>query len=1207
HQEGECSVKVTPRAARRLQREKKTHMQDMTEDEMLDLALRLSKQEAKSATQREQVEDDDMRKAIAESLQVSCGQTPETSSKRDRSAAKSHQGRDTVTSNVRCKLSFPGKDGKDDGSTDDEVPFSRMNTSERFEDISPLPQMPDLSQGTLSQPSPPSPAHPSVPSAASQESQFSSPAKQEFSERSPEDKPSQSESQLQKSPVFLRECSVRLIQNLPCTNDSSLSVPSPDRSQNSPLPPKSPVFPKSDFKRCTNFTQDNLSDCTPDSSVCKPNDTFQETSSHKSRKDSPERLPDSRESQTSSHVSVPEADKQDAVMLQQLKDESSRETGVSTAPVPGRGQKLDASLPGDAKSLEEFTSHMVLHLSDDDDDDDDEDNDKIIPPSPVFPQGRGSCAGKPKLSPTQPCSSTPPEETTQDSLLTKSPHRAVSKSVQPNVARKSPECRLATPAKGNENGVVSYYWGVPFCPKGLSPDDYTRVILTQLEVYEKSLKEARRQLLRKADWGLPMIPCPVERPHGRRLKRHRAPQLLEEEEDEEDEAQDKEEKKKKEKWKEREEPQHCSEEEAENAQQETYVVVSSPETQEELGKSPLLFRQQEATTSAKPSSCRKLLSQDLSQETQIPSQPEDDVQNERFDVESAVCPETQMTEDNTPELMVTSPAQQAETDVMEVDEVTDPAAEADERMDQERPGEEQSWRESVPSQVECPMCTRFFPLNKIEVHAAYCNGAVESQDVVIEQNEQDSLSEASARRRRGRRAQMEDDVRFEKSEQREKCFLCSKFFTNKEYNHHVDQCLQQKTLGPKQWLGPPCCLRGSFAFYKSVSCKPESGGPVKVWRLGEFYCVRCGPQEPVCIAEITLLWEDQRQRHPLASCRLYYLPEDTPKGRTKEHGEDEVIGVSKKVVVRVDNLVKWTCSEPPEWKQNATKLGGLHVLKGSPCATDQPEVKAKDDVSGVQHRVKVLSYPQYCRFRSLQKRIQDRAGWSTPQDPHLLALGWIKMTLNNTRVLYCRDTFSHPSLGTNPSLTPEFGCLSVSLKGRPRKRRGRDGEGLDQQSLNHSESWGERAKENVMSNVETMAGSWLPHPEEKIFLDQLYLFMERRGSPICKVPNLGFKKIDLFLMYSVVNKLGGYEVVTSRRMWKAVYNELGGSPGSTSAATCTRRHYEKLILPYEQHIRGGNQQQLGKPKPPAASVTSIRKPVRGRLPSAPRKNGITGR
>ncbi|XP_014814980.1 PREDICTED: AT-rich interactive domain-containing protein 5A [Calidris pugnax] len=34
--------------------------------------------------------------------------------------------------------------------------------------------------------------------------------------------------------------------------------------------------------------------------------------------------------------------------------------------------------------------------------------------------------------------------------------------------------------------------------------------------------------------------------------------------------------------------------------------------------------------------------------------------------------------------------------------------------------------------------------------------------------------------------------------------------------------------------------------------------------------------------------------------------------------------------------------------------------------------------------------------------------------------------------------------------------------------------------------------------------------------------------------------------------------VTGRRLWKNVYDELGGSPGSTSAATCTRRHYERM-------------------------------------------------
>ncbi|XP_062868197.1 AT-rich interactive domain-containing protein 5B [Trichomycterus rosablanca] len=412
-----------------------------------------------------------------------------------------------------------------------------------------------------------------------------------------------------------------------------------------------------------------------------------------------------------------------------------------------------------------------------------------------------------------------------------------------------------------------------------------------------------------------------------------------------------------------------------------------------------------------------------------------------------------------------------------------------------------------------------------------------------------------------------------------------------------------------EWLGPPCCLRGSFAFYKSVCYKPNTDGPVKVWRLGEFYYVRCSPQEPICIAEVTLLWEDQRQRYPLASCRLYYLPEDTPKGRTEEHGEDEVVGVSKKVVVRVENLVKWTCPEPPKWKGGSLKSRDPPITDSSLCvsATEDLKTKGKYDTSEVQQRVKVLSYPQYCRFRTLQKRLQHRAGWSSLQDPHLMALGWMRMALHNTRVLYCRDTFSHPSLDSNPSLTSEIGCLSVSLKGRPRKRRGRDSDGSEPPSLNHCDSWGERIKDNGISSEALMfEGSWLSHPERQLFLDQLYLFMERRGSPIGKVPNLGFKKIDLFVLYSVVKKLGGYDVVTSQKLWKVVYDELGGSPGSTSAATCTRRHYERLVLPYEQHLKGSSQ-GLSKTKAAdtAALAESIKKPGRGRkVQTVTKKNKV---
>ncbi|KAM8871755.1 AT-rich interaction domain 6 [Synchiropus picturatus] len=88
------------------------------------------------------------------------------------------------------------------------------------------------------------------------------------------------------------------------------------------------------------------------------------------------------------------------------------------------------------------------------------------------------------------------------------------------------------------------------------------------------------------------------------------------------------------------------------------------------------------------------------------------------------------------------------------------------------------------------------------------------------------------------------------------------------------------------------------------------------------------------------------------------------------------------------------------------------------------------------------------------------------------------------------------------------------------------------------------------------------------FLKDLYMFMKKRDSPIERIPHLGFKQIDLYLMYQTVMGLGGYEQVTAQQLWKQVYNTLGGNPRSTSAATCTRRHYEKLLLPYECHSKG---------------------------------------
>ncbi|XP_051923471.1 AT-rich interactive domain-containing protein 5A [Hippocampus zosterae] len=110
-------------------------------------------------------------------------------------------------------------------------------------------------------------------------------------------------------------------------------------------------------------------------------------------------------------------------------------------------------------------------------------------------------------------------------------------------------------------------------------------------------------------------------------------------------------------------------------------------------------------------------------------------------------------------------------------------------------------------------------------------------------------------------------------------------------------------------------------------------------------------------------------------------------------------------------------------------------------------------------------------------------------------------------------------------------------------------------------------------------GSSLLHIEEKLFVSSLHSFMKERGSPIERIPHLGFKQIDLWMIFKAVEKLGGYNSVTARRLWKKVYDELGGSPGSTSAATCTRRHYERLVLPYERHLKGEDDKPLPLSKP----------------------------
>ncbi|KAJ8372693.1 hypothetical protein AAFF_G00280220 [Aldrovandia affinis] len=425
-----------------------------------------------------------------------------------------------------------------------------------------------------------------------------------------------------------------------------------------------------------------------------------------------------------------------------------------------------------------------------------------------------------------------------------------------------------------------------------------------------------------------------------------------------------------------------------------------------------------------------------------------------------------------------------------------------------------------------------------------------------------------------------------------------------------------------KWVGSPCGLHGPYIFYKAFKFHLE--GKPRILSLGDFFFVRCKPGDPICIAELQLLWEERTTKQLLSSSKLYFLPEDTPQGRAVNHGEDEIVAVSEKVIVKLDNLVKWTVLDVTQWRRglkapplkpsvlkelgNNGRRESLHKYRESTLNSglnfkDVLKEKAELGDDEDRKRVLVLSYPQYCRYRAIIARLRERPS-SLLTDQVVLALGGIASLDRNTQILYCRETFDHPTLVENKSISEEF---APNLKGRPRKKKPslsqrRNSQGPAKEASSPETSTPAKVKTDlkaVVTKPKSSSGCKKPSAEERTkvrrreeeeeeeegrgeeqaFLVALYKYMKERKTPIERIPYLGFKQINLWTMFQAALKLGGYELITARRQWKSVYDELGGNPGSTSAATCTRRHYERLILPYERFIKGEEDRPLPPAKP----------------------------
>ncbi|KAK2826835.1 hypothetical protein Q5P01_021049 [Channa striata] len=96
-------------------------------------------------------------------------------------------------------------------------------------------------------------------------------------------------------------------------------------------------------------------------------------------------------------------------------------------------------------------------------------------------------------------------------------------------------------------------------------------------------------------------------------------------------------------------------------------------------------------------------------------------------------------------------------------------------------------------------------------------------------------------------------------------------------------------------------------------------------------------------------------------------------------------------------------------------------------------------------------------------------------------------------------------------------------------------------------------------------------PEERDnFLQQLYKFMEDRGTPINKPPVLGYKDLNLFKLFRLVYHLGGCHKIESGTVWKQVYMDLGIPVLNSAASYNVKTAYRKYLYGFEEYCRSAS-------------------------------------
>ncbi|XP_011864729.1 PREDICTED: uncharacterized protein LOC105560320 isoform X3 [Vollenhovia emeryi] len=99
--------------------------------------------------------------------------------------------------------------------------------------------------------------------------------------------------------------------------------------------------------------------------------------------------------------------------------------------------------------------------------------------------------------------------------------------------------------------------------------------------------------------------------------------------------------------------------------------------------------------------------------------------------------------------------------------------------------------------------------------------------------------------------------------------------------------------------------------------------------------------------------------------------------------------------------------------------------------------------------------------------------------------------------------------------------------------------------------------------------------ERKAFLDELFSFMQSRGTPISRLPIMAKSVLDLYELYKLVVHRGGLVEVINKKLWQEIIKGLKLPASITSAAFTLRTQYMKYLYPYEREKEAlSTQEQL---------------------------------